>query len=123
MGVGSDRASPTSVPGNHTATVKSLYLFFARKWTNKRVDEVRVGKFGHLADVLFLHGEQAGGERLVPFHGERGDVSDDASEFFDRDVAGERNSVEAGGANGGVAEELVEREAALIPALSKRRVF
>src|SRR5258706_6001299 len=101
----------------------SLYLFFARKWTDKSVDEIRIRKLGHLAGVFFLNGEQAGGERLVPFDRKGGDVADDAREFFDSGVAGKRNGVEAGGADGGVTEELIEREAALVPALGERRVF
>ena len=120
---GSDGANPITVQDNHTPIVESLYLFFARKWTDESVDQERIGKLGHFAGVLVLNGEQAGGERLVPFDGKRGDVADDAGELFDGGVAGKRNGVEAGGADGGVAEELVEGEAALVPALGESRVF
>src|SRR5260370_35952085 len=101
----------------------SLYLFFARKWADKSIDEIRIRKLGHLASVFFLNGEQAGGERLVPFDGKRGDVADDAREFFDSGVAGKRNGIETGGADGGATEELIEREAALVPALEVGRGF
>src|SRR5258708_13950368 len=64
---GSDGANPTSVQGNHTPIMGSLYLFFARKWTDKSVDEIRIRKLGHLAGVFFLNGEQAGGGAPVVF--------------------------------------------------------
>src|SRR5260221_8168985 len=118
-GVGSDGANRTPALGNHTPTVRSLYLFFARKWTNKPVDEERIGKLSHLPGVFLPDREQAGGEWLVPFDGKRSDVADDAGKFLDCCVPGKRNGVEAGGADGGVAEELVEGEAALVPALGE----
>src|SRR5579863_4225960 len=103
--------------------MESLYWFFARKWTNKAVDQKWVRKLSHLAGVFFLNGEQARGERLVPLDGKRGDVAYDAGKFFDSYVPGKRNSVEAGGADGGVAEKLVERDSALIPALGEQGIF
>src|SRR5215470_14148611 len=103
--------------GTDAPTVRLLYLFFGRKWTDGRVDEVGVGKLGAIARQFAGYGKQPRGERLVPFDGERGDVADDARQVFHCGVAGKRNSVEASGANGGVAEQCVERKAPLVPAL------
>src|SRR5690348_12266580 len=122
-GVGSDGANPITVRVNHTPAMESLYLFFARKWTNKPVDEEWIGKLGHFAGAFFLYGEEACGERLVPLDGKRCDVADDAGELLDGGVPGKRNGVEAGGANGGVAEELVERETALVPTLRENGIL
>src|SRR5258708_16698778 len=93
----------------------SLYLFFARKWTDKSVDEIRIRKLGHLAGVFFLNGEQAGGERLVSFYGKRGDGADDAREVFGRGVPRKRKGIETGGANGRVNYGMIQREAAPVP--------
>src|SRR5258706_13317894 len=89
----------------------SLYLFFARKWTDKSVDEIRIRKLGHLAGVFFLNGEQAGGERLVSFYGKGGEGAGDAGEFFGSGGAGEGKGIGNGGADGGVTGELGERGA------------
>src|SRR6516165_7680733 len=87
------------------------------------VEEGRVAEFGAVAWVLASNGEQAGGKRFVPFHGERGDIADDADKGVDGDVAGKRNGVEAGAAHRGVAQEGVERDGAGIPALGEDGVF
>src|SRR5258708_23529722 len=101
----------------------SLYLFFARKWADKSIDEIRIRKLGHLAGVFFLNGEQAGGERLVSFYGKRGGVARYAGEVFDRGVAGEREGIQTRGADGGGTEELIEREAGPISPPRQSSVF
>ena len=56
--------------------------------------------------------QKASGKRLVPFHREARDVAEDADELVFGDVAGERDRVESGAADGGVGEQGIHREAA-----------
>ena len=59
----------------------------------------------------------------MPFDGEGGDVGEDETELSGGDVAGKRNGVEAGAADGGVREQTFERDAALAPAFGEAGVF
>src|ERR1700693_214696 len=72
------------------------------------VDQVRVVELGGVAGIFARYGQEAGGEGLVPFYGEAGHVSDDELELLLADIAGERDGVEAGAADGAVAEQSVE---------------
>src|ERR1700753_3548379 len=64
-----------------------------------------------------------GREGLFPFEGERGHVADDEVELLFGDVAGEWDGVEAGAADGALAEEGVDGDVAFAPALGKAIVF
>src|SRR5258705_14015913 len=88
----------------------SLYLFFARKCADKSVDEIRIRKLGHLAGVFFLNGEQAGGERLVPFYRKGGEGAGEGRGLFERGVPGKRDGIWTGGGERGGTEELMEGE-------------
>ena len=72
------------------------------------VDEERVVELGGVAGDFSFHGQEAGGERFVPFDGEGGDVGEDESELIGGDVAGKWNGVEAGAADGGVRKQAFE---------------
>ncbi len=69
------------------------------------------------------YGQEAGGQRLVPLEGEGGHVADDQVELLLGDVAGERHGIEAGAADGAVAEKGVDGDVAFAPALGEAGVF
>jgi len=54
------------------------------------VDEERVVELGGVAGDFSFYGQEAGGERLFPFDGERGDVGENETELSGGDVAGKR---------------------------------
>ena len=90
---------------------------------NYGVDEEGIVELGGVARPFPLYRKQARGKRLVPLEGERGDVTQNHVELFDGDIAGERNGIEAGSANGGIGEQAFERDTAFAPALRKARIF
>ena len=87
------------------------------------VEEEWVVEVGAVAGLFAGDGLEAGGERLVPLDGERGYVGEDAVQLVGGDVAGERDGVEAGAADGGVGEEAVDVVGGLGPALREEFVF
>src|ERR1700733_4695460 len=66
---------------------------------------------------------KAGGERLFPLEGERSHVADDEVELLLGGVAGEWDGVEAGAADGAVAEEAIDGDIAFAPTLGEALVF
>ena len=87
------------------------------------VGQVGVVEVGGFADGFVGDGEKAGRERLLPFEGERGHVADDEIELLFGDIAGQGHGVEAGAADGAVAEKSVDGDVAFAPALGEAVVF
>src|SRR5260370_3916253 len=87
------------------------------------VEEEGVVVVGAVAGLFAGDGLEARGEGFVPLDGERGYVGEDAVELVEGDVAGERDGVEAGSADGGVGEEVVDVVGGLGPALGEVLVF
>src|SRR5258708_25080593 len=87
------------------------------------VEEGWVIEFGAVAGLFSGNGLEARGEGFVPLEGERGYVGEDAVELVEGDVAGQRDGVEAGSADGGVGAETVDGVGGLGPALGGGLVF
>src|ERR1700723_1631202 len=88
-----------------------------------RVEEEWVVEFGTVTGLFARDGLEAGGERFVPFDGERGYVGVDAVHLVGGDIAGKWDGVEAGAADRGVGEDAVDVVGRLGPALGEEFVF
>src|SRR5580698_4317552 len=99
----------------------------SRRYLGKRLNRC-VGEEGavELRGVSWLLSSdrlQAGGEGVVPLQRKAGDVAENAFEVLERDITGKRDGVKACAANRGIGEQGIDREAALVPALSDHGVF
>src|SRR6266704_638869 len=120
--------SSSSTPSEYyaearTSEPKASSASLLAELLESHVDEERVVKFGAFAPTLSGHGQQARGERLVPFHGEAGHVRDDQGELIGSGVAGQRDGVQPSAAHGGVSEQGIHGNASLGPTLRQARIF
>ena len=84
------------------------------------IEQMRILKVGSVSRLLARNWLEARRERLIPFHRQRGNVSEDAFHLIDGDIAGQRNRIEAGAADRRVSEQRVNAVGRLSPALRER---
>src|SRR5437773_302450 len=106
-----------------TSEPKTVFCSLLAELLECHVDEERAVKLGGFAPTLSGDGQEARGERLVPFDREAGHVRDDQGELIGSGVARQWDGVQPGAAHGGVGEQRVHGNASLGPALREARVF
>src|SRR6266568_1012305 len=90
--------------GGSAHVISELGLGFAGKRLDRCVHQEGIIKFRLLARQFSGHGEKPRRERLVPFHGERGHVADDARELIQGRVARQRHRIKPGSTHRGICE-------------------
>jgi hypothetical protein len=79
---------------------------FSRRTDERLDDGVGEGatKLRHLTNLPPRRWKEARGQRLVPFEGESGEISDDAGDGFFAGIAGERHGVDTSRADSRVGQ-------------------
>src|SRR3989441_3529942 len=96
---------------------------FAGKRLDRCVHQEGIVEFRLLAGQFPGDGEEPRRERLVPFHGERGHVPDDACELIQGRVARQRHRIKSCPAHRGIRQQRINRDAPFAPALGQPRIL